>query len=54
MSFRGKVNDHVEFFFGKQVIDKLAVADIAFNKFKIRLFHDRLQGFQIAGVGQNV
>ena len=48
MSFRGKVNDHVEFFFGKRVIDKLAVADIAFDKLKVKLKCNRLQGFQIA------
>lgn len=52
MGFCRKVDDHIRFFFFKELIDSFSVADIGLYEAEIRLIHDRLQRRQIAGIGQ--
>ncbi len=52
MRFSRKIDHHIRFFFFKQLIYSLSVADIRFDKTKIRFVHDRRQRRKIAGIRQ--
>ena len=54
MAFRGKVYHDIELFFFKQVVDIFPVGDVPLGELKVGIFHGLFQGFQIAGVGQQV
>ena len=54
MRFCRKVNDHIELFFSKQLINEFPIPDITFHKFEIRLIHNRFECFQISGISQKI
>ena len=54
MAFRREVDDYIELLILEQLVNKLAVCDIALYELEMLVFHRFVEGLEIAGISQKV
>ena len=54
MAFRREVDDYIELLILEQLVNKLAVCDIALYELEMLVFHRLVEGLEIAGISQKV
>ena len=54
MALRREVDDYIELLILEQLVNKLAVCDIAFYELEMLVFHRLVEGLEIAGISQKV
>lgn len=54
MALRREVDDYIELLILEQLVNKLAVCDIALYELEMLVFHRLVEGLEIAGIGQKI
>ena len=54
MAFRREVDDYIELLILEQLVNELAVCDIALYELEMLIFHCLVEGLEIAGISQKV